>query len=118
MPVSENKNIFPESILKNVVQLYSETENIEISYTPSEESKYAQIVADQDQLNRVFNNLIKNAIQSIPSEKKGFIEVAAFIKNHSFIVEFSDNGTGISNDLMDKIFIPNLPPKQVEQVWA
>ncbi|NUM51959.1 MAG: GHKL domain-containing protein [Flavobacteriales bacterium] len=111
MPVSDNKNIFPEPILKNVVQLYSETENIEISYTPSEESKNVQIVADQDQLNRVFNNLIKNAIQSIPSEKRGFIEVAAFIKNHSFIVEFSDNGTGIPNNLMDKIFIPNFTTK-------
>lgn len=111
MPVSDNKNILPESILKNVVQLYSETENIEICYTPSEESKNIQIVADQDQLNRVFNNLIKNAIQSIPSEKKGFIEVNAFVKNNSFIAEFSDNGTGISNDLIDKIFIPNFTTK-------
>lgn len=111
MPTSNNINILPENILKNVVLLYEESENIEINYTPDELSKNAQIIADYDQINRVFNNLIKNAIQSIPENKKGIINISTTVKNKWLCIKISDNGSGIPNELIDKIFTPNFTTK-------
>jgi signal transduction histidine kinase len=111
MPVTNNKNILPQIILKNVVLLYEESENIEIIYSSDKASQTAQIIADHDQVNRVFNNLIKNAIQSIPENKKGIINVSATVKNKLLFIKISDNGSGIPNELIDKIFTPNFTTK-------
>ena len=67
--------------------------------------------ADKDQLLRVFNNLIQNAIQAIPEGRKGKVEVALKKNNSSVIVSVKDNGTGIDAEVMDKIFVPNFTTK-------
>ena len=66
---------------------------------------------DKDQMLRVFNNLIKNAIQAIPASKDGLVKVyterdADFLK---IVVE--DNGKGISKENYNRIFVPNFTTK-------
>jgi signal transduction histidine kinase len=59
----------------------------------------------------VFNNLIKNAIQAIPSHVRGRVEVFAFTDHATVTVLVKDNGTGIPEALRDRIFIPNFTTK-------
>ena len=66
---------------------------------------------DKEQLIRVFTNLIKNAIQAIPAEKRGYVKIDTFVKNNKAIVKIEDNGTGISDDVKLKLFIPNFTTK-------
>jgi signal transduction histidine kinase len=60
---------------------------------------------------QVFNNLLKNAIQSIPSDRKGNIIVTLKIENNQLIITIADNGNGIPAELQDKVFIPNFTTK-------
>jgi len=60
---------------------------------------------------RVFNNLIKNAIQAIPAAQSGKVEVFAFTDNNTITVLVKDNGTGIPEHLRERIFIPNFTTK-------
>ena len=68
-------------------------------------------MADKDQLSRVFNNLLKNAIQAIPSSIEGKINVVISQEENNYLIEVKDNGSGISDDKKDKIFVPNFTTK-------
>ena len=69
------------------------------------------VMADPLQLGRVFTNILKNAIQSIPEGRTGEIAAELKIQGKQVIVEFRDNGKGIPESLRDKIFSPNFSTK-------
>ena len=60
---------------------------------------------------RVFNNLIKNAIQSIVNTKEGQIEISVFEEEENYIFKIKDNGIGIADDKRSKIFVPYFTTK-------
>ena len=75
------------------------------------------IEADREELRRIYINLIKNALQAIPDDQTGRVEIATAgggdneagdPKGYSWII---DNGTGIPPDVQDKIFEPNFSTK-------
>jgi signal transduction histidine kinase len=60
---------------------------------------------------RVFNNLIKNAIQAIENNEKGKIEITITKMDEFFQITISDNGVGIDQEQFEKIFSPNFTTK-------
>ncbi len=71
--------------------------------------------ADREEVRRIFINLIKNAIQSIPEGRDGEISITTRSDTseerrwaHATI---SDNGAGIPEDVRSKIFVPNFSTK-------
>ena len=69
------------------------------------------IRADKTQINRLFTNLILNAIQSVPSEREAVITVSELITDRHIIIKIKDNGQGISEEISLKIFTPNFTTK-------
>jgi signal transduction histidine kinase len=69
------------------------------------------IKADPNQILRVFNNLIKNALQAIPGDRQGEIRIKLAIIENACEISFQDNGTGIANDRQTRIFSPNFTTK-------
>lgn len=67
--------------------------------------------ADKEQLLRVFNNLIKNGIQAIPEDREGEIVLGLIRDGNRWVTSVRDNGSGIPEDLQDKIFVPNFTTK-------
>jgi two-component system, NtrC family, nitrogen regulation sensor histidine kinase NtrY len=96
-------------LLKNVVELYAETENIDIRIDSSDDIN--SVFADKDLMIRVFNNLIKNAIQAIPDEIEGQIHIQIAQENNAVCISIKDNGSGIPDEMRDKIFAPNFTTK-------
>ena len=97
------------SILKSTIELFKESENVEITFRTT--LKKAMVHADRKQLIRVFNNLIKNAIQAIPDETNGKILVILKENVHEYQIAITDNGSGIADELLEKIFVPNFTTK-------
>jgi len=62
------------------------------------------VVADPIQLERVFLNLLKNAIEAMP--KGGTVTIRPSINNGYIKIEFTDTGTGIPPELLESIFKP------------
>jgi PAS domain S-box-containing protein len=63
------------------------------------------ILADPDQLNQVFTNIILNAIQSMP--EGGDLLVRSEVESPEWMtVSFTDSGIGIPKDSLPKIFEP------------
>jgi two-component system, NtrC family, nitrogen regulation sensor histidine kinase NtrY len=66
---------------------------------------------DRTQMTRVLNNLIKNAIQAIPDNREGRVDVFVYEQGDKVVTRISDNGVGIPQDQMEKIFLPNFTTK-------
>lgn len=101
--------------LKNIIQssldLFSNNyEHISFNFNHNVNSNYL-IFVDREQMQRVFNNIIKNAIQAIPDEREGKIIINIEEENDNYIVDIIDNGTGIPEEIESKIFSPNFTTK-------
>ena len=88
-----------------------ELERIEI--IKSFEKKLPKILADTRQIQQIFFNIIKNAIQAI--QKNGKIQIKTYSvlekKQKLVKIEISDTGEGIPKQMLDKIFEPFVTTK-------
>ncbi|MBP8033260.1 MAG: hypothetical protein KAZ71_01615 [Bacteroidia bacterium] len=95
-------------VLQNVTHLFQQSTACEISINATEP---LLVMADREQCLRIFTNLLKNAEQSIPENRKGKIEILAYSSESSITIKVKDNGSGISNDVKPKLFTPNFTTK-------
>jgi two-component system, NtrC family, nitrogen regulation sensor histidine kinase NtrY len=110
MPEAKFERIDINAKLRSVVQLFANNnEHIQLDYQVSDNEIF--VVADPEQMVQVFNNLLKNAIQSIPNDREGIIQVRLNKTVEEISIEISDNGIGIENELSDKLFVPNFTTK-------
>ncbi len=107
-PEIESLNL-PETILVGV-QLYSNTPNVDVRFV-NNMAQDVFIEADRKQLIRSISNLIKNAIQAIPRQRKGEILVRLNQENGQIKISITDNGKGIPEHEQEKIFEPYFTTK-------
>ena len=112
IPKAKNEVFDLIEVLKNVCELFPDTrdENLHFSFQMNN-LKEVLIYADKEQLSRAFLNLIKNAIQSIPSDQVGQINISVQKDESVALVAISDNGTGISEEAQQHLFEPNFTTK-------
>ena len=70
-----------------------------------------KITADPGQLNQLLVNLVVNALQSMPGPGKITVQTRFSDNNVYLIVE--DTGTGMSKEVLDKIFVPFFTTKDI-----
>jgi len=70
-----------------------------------------KVRADGEQLLGIFNNLIKNAIQSIPDNREGRIEIEVSRDDEKVVVAIKDNGKGVPDEIRTKLFEPSFTTK-------
>ena len=110
MPKASNEPVNIITKIRNSVNLFEDTENVTIDIYLNDISE-AWVFADKEQVISIFNNLIKNAIQSIPEEHEGKINISVSKTDSSVTIEIRDNGTGIPDEMRDKLFEPNFTTK-------
>lgn len=109
MPKGQNEVFDLNDLLRGIVGLFEKEDNVRIQLTTHKEQ--AMIYADKNQMVSVFNNLIKNAIQSIPDGTRGDINVITMEEMGHIKTIVMDNGSGIPKDSYDKVFVPNFTTK-------
>jgi two-component system nitrogen regulation sensor histidine kinase NtrY len=77
-----------------------------VKITASVSPEDIALVADYAQVEQILINLIRNAIEAIFDKKNGVIQLKAFYSEEGIIIQVEDNGSGISEDIIDDIFIP------------
>lgn len=105
MPKPNNSPLWINELVESVYLLFAENKKVEINMFLPEE-RY-QVFADKNQMMRVLNNLISNAIQAIPDERKGKIDISVFEKDDNVVIKVSDNGIGIPEDMREEVFAPH-----------
>jgi signal transduction histidine kinase len=82
------------------------------------------VIADAEQITQVFTNIVRNALQAMEGNSNGdIIIILKQVPDSQRIVKglseqeqwveisFSDNGPGISDEVRDKVFVPNFTTK-------
>jgi two-component system nitrogen regulation sensor histidine kinase NtrY len=83
----------------------AQQKNITLSATMEPETIEVQI--DEQMIEQVLINLIKNSVQAVEGCKDGEIRIRGFYnKRGRPSIQVIDNGQGILGDVIDKIFIP------------
>lgn len=71
----------------------------------------AVILARKSQITRAFVNLITNAIQAVEGLEHGEIAVSLKMTPGYYVADIEDNGSGVSEENLGKLFRPNFTTK-------
>lgn len=114
IPKPDFKIIPLQAFLERCLKLISEDCSVQnVSIVTEISDSNIEIVADENQIEQVLINLIKNACQALVQVAQPQIRVRALINNHGKAeIQIIDNGSGILPEVMDKIFIPFYSTKQ------
>jgi signal transduction histidine kinase len=109
MPEARPEKFDLNELLQRTVDLYKNQSEVTVSFKPFA-AKLA-VYTDKSQLLRVFNNLLENAVQAIPAEREGRVEVSLSKEGDDALIAFTDNGTGIEGEAVGRIFQPYFTTK-------
>jgi len=92
-------------------------ENLESGFTCKISSRLdspdIQCRADRKMIDQVLINLIRNALEAIPSDREGLIEISVHILDSRYTaISIKDNGSGIQPEIIDQVFIPFFTTKE------
>lgn len=96
-------------IIQSTNELFKNQEGIQLSFYSQKDK--AIVLADKNQCLRVFNNLIKNAVQAVSETPNAKIEMELKEEGANYLVSIKDNGCGIPDEMKNKIFVPNFTTK-------
>jgi len=107
--------LFPvKELFNSVHQLFRQqmtTNGIEFRIVVEPES--LDLTADPRLIEQVLINVMLNAIQAVQKQSNGMVELCAKIDERGrVIIQVADNGPGIRDEVLDKIFIPFFTTKQ------
>ncbi|MCS7281026.1 MAG: PAS domain-containing sensor histidine kinase [Desulfobacterota bacterium] len=101
----EFKEIDVGICIKEVLADYRQKQpNVEIRVRL--ERKLPPILGDFNALKQCLSNLIQNAFDAVETKEKGIIKIQAHRDDGHVVVEIEDNGVGIHEALLDRIFEP------------
>lgn len=109
MPKANNEKIILNEIVEAVHDLFRKRDDMEISMSEPIEDLY--VFVDRNQLIRILNNLVKNAIQAIPDDRRGRIDISLNKRGQTAVISVKDNGSGIPDFMKQKVFTPNFTTK-------
>lgn len=109
MPQASNEKVSLNEVVETIHDLFRKREDMDIQMNEPIDDLY--VFADKNHLVRILNNLLKNAIQAIPDDKRGKIDIELKREGNEAVIRISDNGVGIPEDKKDKVFTPNFTTK-------
>lgn len=95
--------------IASLITLYSADSRVHIQW--NKENAMFSVHADKLQMNRLFTNLIKNAIEAVEENQPVNISINQYLQNNNVVIAISDNGSGIPQNMQQKIFMPNFTTK-------
>ncbi len=109
LPGTRLQNINLSEIIATSVLIFEHHKNIRlINHIHSVE---LWVKGDRDQCLRVFNNILKNAVQALEESRDPLIDISHDLSGEKVTIVIRDNGCGIDDQLKPKIFTPNFTTK-------
>ncbi len=107
-------NVNPETFnllaaMESMISLYKTDErlSIQLSYEPGNYLIYS----DKTQINRLFTNLVKNAVEASDEQERIAITMSLHTENGNIVAAIRDHGQGIPEAMHARIFQPNFTTK-------
>ena len=113
LPQPKIKTVLVRELIEKVAQLMKqEIRKTEINFISSCDSDYLTVQADEEMIEQVLINLIKNSIEALGETSPGKIELNGKYSGNAVIIEVIDNGTGIIKEALNRVFVPFFTTKK------
>jgi two-component system, NtrC family, nitrogen regulation sensor histidine kinase NtrY len=114
IPPPEKKPVSLEQLLDNTLTLINASPfGSNIPITREVAPPDLEVLADKKQISQVLINLVKNSVEALKDLPGGTIRIRASLTSAGRVqITVADNGPGIPEELMDKIFIPFFTAKE------
>ena len=101
-------------LFRHVEQLFrAELSSNRVAFTANADPDTLELNADPELIEQVLINLIKNSLHAVQEKDQRSIALSARLdRGGSISVEVADNGSGISKEVQEKIFVPFFTTKQ------
>ncbi len=109
LPSTQLQTINLVEIINSAALIFENYTDIKLTNSITKTELLAK--GDKDQALRVFNNVLKNAVQALSETQQPQINIEINEKENTLIVLITDNGCGIAEDLTSKLFTPNFTTK-------
>lgn len=109
LPAARLQEVNLVEIISSSAQIFESHKNISISNRVEEKELW--VMGDKDQCLRVFNNILKNAVQALDGVAAPVIGIRSEAQDGKVTIRISDNGCGIDEAQKPKIFSPNFTTK-------
>ena len=90
----------PKQLLEKALIMVKIPENIQFQDLTAD----SKLKVDENKAVRVYVNLIKNAVDAMPTG--GRLEIKSYLEKDTVVISFTDTGQGISQETLPKIFTP------------
>jgi len=109
LPQGQNEKVILNEIVSTIHDLFRKRDDMDITLAVPIDEIF--VFADKNHLIRILNNIVKNAIQAIPSGRRGMISLNLYKDEQNAYIKVSDNGVGIPENMYGKVFSPNFTTK-------
>ncbi len=93
--INDAVDVFKELLIQKRVELHVDCSRAQ-----------GQVYVDPNAMHRCLLNLLSNAVDAVPKER-GRVEVSAVLSSEGELsIEIADNGTGVPDDLRERVFEP------------
>ncbi len=96
-------------VIGSLKELYQSDPDVVLTWYPVSDPLMVNL--DKTQMNRLFTNLLTNAVQAERNGGPCRIIIDEELKGNRVIIRVRDNGEGIPEEMRDKIFVPNFTTK-------
>lgn len=106
LPLPQKESLNLTLLVNQVLELYHSkfTENqVKVVF---DEMYACHVSMDKNQIEQVLINLFSNSLNSLEETKDPRLHIALSNDSHRIQLRITDNGSGISTDIQDKVFIP------------
>lgn len=104
----QNTKIDFSEFVRNELAMYLSDEKVEFDFKGC---KDAIVSAPKPQLSRVVVNLVNNAVQACEGEAEPAVRLRVSVNGAVCVLTVEDNGPGVSEENVEKIFTPNFTTK-------
>ncbi len=113
LPQPKLKTIRLMDLIEKVAQLLKpEIKKTNIQFDYSCDSEYLTLQADEEMIEQVLINLLKNAMEALEPNPNPRIILKGTYDNNAVIIQITDNGPGIIPEAIERIFVPFFTTKK------
>jgi two-component system, NtrC family, nitrogen regulation sensor histidine kinase NtrY len=107
LPIPKLKTVRLKDLIDKVAMLMRpEIKKYNVHLHHACASEYLTIQADEEMIEQVLINLVKNSAEAIAETPNARIDLIGKYDTNHVLIEVTDNGSGIIPEAIDKIFVP------------
>ncbi len=113
LPQPKLKTVLVKDLLEKVSHLMGpEIKKTTIQFNFTCDSAHLTVQADEEMIEQVLINLVKNSLEALSETQEGEIHLIGHYNGIAVVIEVVDNGSGIIKEALNRVFVPFFTTKK------